>query len=119
MRGLLRLPFSSNAFLELEAQATLARHQPGPADANGRGMNREQILKPACMLAVKEGWCSAQDLINLSYNRLKLIANPPQAINAMREGRTTFEALKDLPMDELQHAVETDEYPGHGIGLDH
>ena len=57
------------------------------------------------MLAVHEGYCSAQDLMELDDLQLMTIAHWPNAINAIREGRTTLEALRGLSMEELQHGT--------------
>jgi hypothetical protein len=49
--------------------------------------------------------------MGLDDRRLMAVTYMPNAIKALREGRTTFVFLRDTSIDELEAAIATDTYP--------
>ncbi len=99
------------------AQAQVAQHGSAPDLNRPNDWKRGILMYPQCILATKAGIVTTQELMNIDDVHLNMIINSPTTMNAILEERTTLENLSNLSMEELQHAVQADEYPGHGVGV--
>lgn len=91
------------------ASQEIERFTPGSGYDNSQ--RPEILLSPLCMMVVKEGCCTAQDLMNLDAAHFFLIAAKPPVLEAIREGRTTLEVLQNLTISDLKEAIRTNQYP--------
>jgi hypothetical protein len=88
-------------------QESIHPHDPMALVATRPGL----LLREHSVRAVHDGLCTAEQLMGLDDRRLMAVTYMPNAIKALREGRTTFVFLRDTSIDELEAAIATDTYP--------
>lgn len=68
---------------------------------------RETLLNGNCILAIKEGFCTARELAELGGSRLTAVS---YALRAVRDGRVSFEVLKRCPLEAIYEALESHDF---------
>jgi hypothetical protein len=74
------------------------------------GLRPGYLFNPLCMLVIKKGLCTAEDLMNLDIEYFFEIIDPT-SLKAILEGKTTLEALKNMAIDDLQEARISNQFP--------
>ena len=73
----------------------------------------ESLLHLDCVLTVKNEQCT---VTNLLFLQTKFGIDPTlQVTKAIREGKTSFEDLRDLSVEALANAIETQSYPTQNV----
>ncbi|NDC31750.1 MAG: hypothetical protein EBZ58_12640 [Bacteroidetes bacterium] len=97
------------------ASQEIERFTPGSGYDNSQ--RPKVLLSPSCMMIVKEGFCTAQDLMDLDAAHFFLIATKSPVLDAICEGRTTLEILQNLTISDLKEAIRTKQYPAPQAAL--
>lgn len=72
------------------------------------------ITKPACIHALQTGLFTVQQLQGLDGAQLNCITTTA-CIDALQAGEVAFNQLAAMSISELRNAVNTGNYPGHGM----